>query len=232
MPCRLVGRASSPKLLLVTALAVGAAALTSVASAGHTRQVHRPVRVVLGTRVVDLYHSASVRVSGTTAGSVEVRLVGAIDRAGLAYEWTPYRWRALRIHQGSWRGLLSTPPLSGIYRLRLRLDHGRRFLTSARWLMRVFPRGTMKRPSFPTAAGAVRGFVAHLPGAKVLVASRRWPLAKFDHRDPRLNRLFVIAYAPRGDSRPSSRLGLFVSTVRDGLRGGWRVLEATAQPYG
>ncbi len=222
----------SAKFLLVTALAVGAAALTTVANAGHTRQGHRPVRVVLGHRVVGPYHSASVRVSGTMAGSVEVRLVGAIDRAGRAYEWTPYRWQALRIHQGSWRGLLSTPPLLGIYRLRLRLDHGRSFLTSARWLMRVFPRGTMKRPSFPTSVGAVRGFVGRLAGHKVLVASKRWPLARFDHRDPRLNRLFVIAYAPRGDTRLSSRLGLFVSTVRDGLRGRWRVLEATTQPYG
>ena len=98
--------------------------------------------------------------------------------------------------------------------------------------MRVFPRGTMKRPSFPTAVGAVRGFVAHLPGHKVLVAVRRWPLAKFDHRDPRLNRQFVIAYAPRGDKRPDSRLGLFITTVRNGFHGRWRLLEATTQPYG
>jgi hypothetical protein len=160
-----------------------------------------------------------------------VRLVGAIDRAGRAYEWTPYPWRALRVRQGSWRGLLPAPPLFGIYRLRLRLD-GRRFLSSARWLLRVVPSGTLKRPSFPTAMGAVRHFVAKLPGHKVLVASRRWPLAKFDHRDLRLNRLFVIAYAPRGESQPSSRLGLFVTTVRNGFQGRWRLLEATTQPYG
>jgi len=60
---------------------------------------------------------------------------------------------------------------------------------------------------------------------------RRWPLAKFDHRDPRLNRLFAIAYAPRGDSRPGSRLGLFVTIVRDSLRGRWQLLQATTQPY-
>ncbi len=220
------------KLLLAAAFAVGAAAVTGVADAGHSASREgRPVRVGFGSRAIDLYHSASVRVSGTTAGSVEVRLVGAIDRAGRAYEWTPYPWRALRVRQGSWRGLLPAPPLFGIYRLRLRLD-GRRFLSSVRWLLRVVPRGTLKRPSFPTAMGAVRHFVAQLPGHEVLVASRRWPLAKFDHRDLRLNRLFVIAYAPRGDTRLRSRLGLFVSTVRDGLRGRWRVLEATTQPYG
>jgi hypothetical protein len=217
------------KVLLATAFTVGAAALASVASAGHNSS--RPVRVVLGSRVVDLYHSDSVRVSGTTAGSVQVRLVGAIDRAGLAYEWTPYPWRVLRVDGGSWRGLLPAPPLFGIYRLRLRLDHGRSFLSSPRWLMRVFPRGTMKRPSFPTAVGAVRDFVFHLPGDKVLVALRRWPMATFDHRDPRLNRLFVIAYAPRGNTRPGSRLGLFITTVRDGFQGRWRLLEATIQPY-
>jgi hypothetical protein len=217
------------KLLLTTAITVAAAALASVASAGHTSS--GPVRVVLGSRVVDLYHSDSVRVSGTTAGSVEVRLVGAIDRFGRAYRWTPYPWRELRDHGGSWRGLLPAPPLFGIYRLRLRLDDGRRFLSSPRWLMRVFPRGTMKRPSFPTAVGAIRDFVSHLPGDKVLVASRRWPLASFDHRDPRLNRLFVIAYAPRGNTRPGSRLGLFITTVRDGFQGRWRLLEATTQPY-
>jgi hypothetical protein len=101
------------------------------ANAGH------PVRVVLASHVVDLCHSAPVRVSGTTAGSVEVRLVGAIDRGGRPYEWSPYPWRALRDRRGIWRGLLPAPPLFGIYRLRLRLDHGRRFLSSARWLMRV-----------------------------------------------------------------------------------------------
>jgi hypothetical protein len=218
------------KLLLATAFAVGAAALASGASAGHTSS--HPVRVVLGSRVVDLYHSASIRVSGTTADSVEVRLIGAIDRAGLAYKWAPYPWRALRVDGGSWRGLLPAPPLFGIYRLRLRLDHGRGFLSSARWLMRVFPRGTLKRPSSPTAMGAVRRYVADLPGHQVLVASRRWPLATFDHRDPRLNRLFVIAYAPSGDTGPGSRLGLFVTTVRNGFHGRWRILEATIQPYG
>jgi hypothetical protein len=71
--------------------------------------------------MIDLYHSASVRVSGVAARSVDVRVVGAIDRAGRAYEWKPYRWHALRDHRGTWQGLLSAPPLFGIYCLRLRL---------------------------------------------------------------------------------------------------------------
>jgi hypothetical protein len=221
------------KLLLAAAFVVAAAAVTGAADAGHTKsRGSRPVRVVFGSPAIDLFHSASVRVSGITARSAEVRLVGAIDRAGRAYEWTPYRWQMLRAHRGTWRGELPAPPLLGIYRLQLRIDHGGRFLTSARWLVRVFPAGAMKRRSFPTAVGAVGHFVAHLPGHEVLVASKRWPLSSFDHRDPRLNRLFVIAYAPRGDNRRSSRLGLFVTTVRDGYHGRWRVLETTTQPYG
>ena len=216
------------KLLLGSAAIAGAAVLTTVANAGGQSQV----RVVVAAPAIDLYHSASIRVSGTAARSVEVRLVGAIDRSGLAYKWTPYPWRALRAHQGSWRGLLPAPPLYGIYRLRLRLDHGGRFLSSARWLVRVLPKRTLRRQSFPTAADAINGFVAALRGHQVLVASKRWPLAKFDHRDPRLNQLYVIAYAPSVDSPPDSRLGLFISVVRNGFHGRWRLLEATTQPYG
>lgn len=216
-----------PKLVLATAFVVGAAAMTTSANAGHTGRV----RVVVGTPTIDLYHSASVQVSGTTFSSVAVRLIGAIDRAGLAYEWTPYRWQALRVHHGTWHGVLPAPPLLGIYRLQLRLDRGRRLLSSERWLLRVFPPGAMKRPSFATPVGAIRHLVSQLPGHKVLVAVRRWPFAKFDHRDPRLNRQFAIAYAPRGNTRSNARLGLFVTIARDGLHGRWRELEATTQPY-
>jgi len=220
------------KLLLAAAFVAAAAAVTDSADAGQTKTGGSPpVRLEFGSPAIDLFHSASIRVHGLAAGSAEVRLVGAIDRAGLAYEWKPYRWRTLRVQRGTWHGQLPAPPLLGIYRLQLRIDHGRRFLSSAQWLLPVVPAGTMKRPSFPKAAGAVRDFVAHLAGHEVLVASKRWPLASFDHRDPRLNRLFVIAYAPRGDKRRSSRLGLFVTTVRDGYHGRWRILQATTQPY-
>jgi hypothetical protein len=147
-------------------------------------------------------------------------LLGAIDRTGLAYEWTPYPWRPLGLIGSSWHGLLPAPPLLGIYQLQLRLD-GRTLLTSPHWLLHVFARGTMSRRSFPTAVAAIRDFVAHLAGNQQLVALRQWPRVAFDHRDPRLQRLFVIAYAPRGDQRPASRRGLFVTTVRDGFRGRW-----------
>jgi hypothetical protein len=213
--------------LAVTAAATAALILVSP-SAGAPRA--ELAKVVLRSPVIDLYHSASISVSGVTGDRAEVRLLGAIDRRGLAYEWTPYPWRRLRLQDGKLHGVLPAPALVGIYRLQLRVEGSRRFLSSSRWLLRVFPRGTARRAS-PTPAAAVRAFVARLPGDQVLVALRRWPRASFDHRDPRLNRLFVIAYAPRGDQRRSSRLGLFITTVRDGFHGRWRVLAATTQPY-
>jgi hypothetical protein len=89
----------------------------------------------------------------------------------------------------------------------------------------------MARRSFPTAVAVIRDFVDHLAGNQQLVALKRWPRASFDHRDPRLQRLFVIAYTPRGDHQAGSRRGLFVTTVREGYHGRWRLLEATTQPY-
>jgi len=63
-------------------------------------------------------------------------------------------------------------------------------------------------------------------------AGRRLRPAAFDHRDTRLNRIFAVAYAPRGDTRPSARLGLFITAVRTGLHGRWRLLDARVEPYG
>ncbi|HKD95416.1 MAG TPA: hypothetical protein VKB43_11980 [Gaiellaceae bacterium] len=211
----------APGLVCVAVVLMGTAATLAGPS---------PVRVTVRPRAIDLFHSASITADGLTGSRVEVRPVGAIDRRALAYEWKPYPWRRLRLVDGTWRGALAPPPLAGIYELQLRLDHGRK-LSSGRWLLRVFPPGVLSRASFPTAAGAIRNFVAHLRGNQVLVALKRWPLAGFDHRDPRLNRLFAIAYAPRGDDRQSSRLGLFITTVRNGFHGRWRVLETSTGPY-
>ena len=196
------------------------------------RMGRRPILVMLGSRVIDLGESTSVIIGGVAAHDVEVRLLGATDPAGLAYEWSPYRWRRLQLLLGVWRGVLPSPALPGIYQLQLRLDSGHKLLSSGRWLLRVFPVRTVVWGSSDTAVAAVRDFVAHLPGDQALVALRRWPQAKFDHRDPRLHRVFVIAFAPRADNRPGTRSGLFITTVRDGFHGRWRLLEATVQPYG
>ena len=200
-------------------------------SRGPAPQAKTPVRVALRSPVIGLYRSAAITATGITVQRADVRLLGAIERTGPAYEWTPYRWRCLRLRNGKWRGALPAPPLFGVYRLQLRLDGGRRVLSSRHWLLRVFPTGTLSRPSFGTPVEAIRSFVAHLRAHEILVAHRRWRLASFDHRDARLQRLFVIAYAPRGNDNASSRLGLFVTVVRDGYRGGWRILQAATQPY-
>lgn len=229
-----VARASLLVAAVALTLGQGAAGATNAASVSTRYGIHQRnavVRVTLQSPVTDLYHSTAITVGGLDARHADVRLLGAIDRTGLAYEWTPYPWRPLRLIGGSWHGRLPAPPLLGIYQLQLRLDHGRMLLTSPRWLLRVFARGITARRSFRTAAAAIRDFVAHLAGNQHLVALRPWPQAAFDHRDPRLHRLFVIAYAPRGDRRPDSRRGLFVTTVREGFGGRWRLLEATIQPY-
>jgi hypothetical protein len=186
--------------------------------------------VTLGSHVIGHFHSNSIRVSGLTARSVGVRLIGATDMSGRAYEWTPYRWRQLRLRRGTWRGVLPAPVLFGMYQLQLRLDHGRKLVTSPHWLERVFPYRTEGRRSFASPAGVIRDYVAHLPGHKVLVATRPWPLASYDHRDSRLHRLFAIAFAPRG--KKGLRSGRFITTVREGFHGGWRLLQVSTQPLG
>jgi len=224
-----------------TAIVTGLAALLAFSSpaggsvvraAQHTTaDGRRGIQLSLRPSVIDLYHSVSVSVSGSAIHGAEIRLLGANDRRGLAYEWKPYPWRRLRLVDGTWRCVLSAPPLLGIYQVQLRLDAGHRLMVSPHWLVRVFAHGISRR-SFPTPDAAVRDFVARLPGGQVVVASRRWPQARFDHRDPRLHRIFAIAYAHLRDDPPSSRLGLFVTTIRNGFRGRWLVLEATVEPYG
>ena len=221
------GEKKSPlALLLCVAVMVGAGTTARDAPA-RGRQL---VRVSLGSRVVGHFRSNSIRVRGLTARAVGVRLIGATDMSGRAYQWAPYRWRPLRLRRGTWRGELPAPVLFGIYQLQLRLDHGRKLLTDTHWLERVFPYATEARRSFPTPGAVIHDYVAHLPGHQILVATRPWPLASYDHRNPRLHRLFAIAYAPRG--RPGRRLGRFISTVREGFTGRWRLLQVATQPLG
>jgi hypothetical protein len=212
--------------LLMVSAALAVATWTTSADAGSRPDVRfRPA-------TIGLFRRTSVAVTGLSARSVEMRLRGATDEAGLAYEWTPYPWHRLRLVQGVWRGALPAPALLGIYELQLRVDGGRSVLQSPRWLLRVFRWHTLERPSFRTPAMVVRDFVGRLPGDEVVVALRRLRPARFDHRDARLHRIFAVAYAPRGDTQPTSRLGLFINTARDGFHGRWRLLEVDVQPYG
>jgi hypothetical protein len=178
--------------------------------------------------VIDQFHSNRITVSGLTARSVDVRLLGAIDMAGRAYQWTPYRWQPLWLRRSAWRGVLPAPVLLGIYQVQLRIDRGRKLLSSTLWLERVFRHAAEPRRSFATPVAVIRDYVAHLAGHQFLAAARPWPLPVYDHRDLRLHRLFVIAYAPR--RQPDSRVGRFITTVRDGFHGRWRLLQVTVGP--
>jgi hypothetical protein len=210
-------------------VATTAAIAALVLSASASGQAPPAIRVHVQPRVVE-YRPSQVSVTGVAASAVSVRLRGADDPAGPAYRWTAYRWHRLRLEQSSWRGVLPAPPLRGVYQLQFRVRQSERLLQAPRWLLRVMPPGTLKRSAFRTPRAVVDDYVGDLPGDQVLVAARRWPQAAYDHRDPRLNRTFVIAYAPRGDRRPSSRLGAFITTVRDGYHGRWRLLETTTGP--
>lgn len=212
-------------LTAIVCLAGMGRSVASFAGPGHA------VLVRLEPRVVE-YGPAQVSISGIAAASVVVRLEGATDEKGLAYQWTPYRWRRLRPIGGAWRGVLPAPPLQGIYQLQFRLQPHQQLLQSRHWLLRVLAPGTLHRQAFATPRAVIRDFVSRLRGRQVLVALRRWPQAAFDHRDPRLNRVFVIAYAPRGRTHPVFRRGLFITTFRNGFNGHWRLLQATVAPYG
>lgn len=214
--------------LTLLAIIGALAAASGVASAA----AETPPRVSFRPATINLFRRTSVSVTGLPARSVEMRLKGATDEAGLAYRWTPCRWRRLRLFDDTWTGALPSPALLGVYELQLRVDGRRQVVQSPKWLLRVFRPQTRTRASFPRPEMVVRNVVDRLPGDEVMVALRRLQPAAFDHRDTRLNRIFAVAYAPRGDTRPSSRLGLFVTTVRAGFHGRWRLLEASVEPYG
>jgi hypothetical protein len=178
---------------------------------------------VLQPAVVNLYQRSTIAVSGLTCPSLEVRLVGATYADG-----TPLPWRSLGLVGGVWRGDLPTPALHGLYPIELRTAAGAS-LVRPQLFLRVFDPGTRARPSFDDPADVARWWVRTVPRA-TLVALKAWPRPAFDRRDLRLHRLFVVAYSPPGHPLVSDRLGMFVTAVRDGYHGGWRLLEATVEP--
>ena len=122
--------------------------------------------------------------------------------------------------------MLPAPLLRGVYPIRLRALRGPLTEPATSALMRVYTRRTAREPSFIDPRGVVRWWVARR-GAK-LTAWKPWRLSSLDHRDPRLHRLFVIAY--RRSGRPT--LGIFITAVREGFGARWRFLEATVEPPG
>jgi len=181
--------------------------------------------IVLHPAIAELGTPAAIAVSGIDAPSLEVRLLGATNSAA-----KPVGWHALTFARGAWRGTLPPPELRGIYPVELRVRAGSPILRSTQWLYRVFAPGTLTRPSFQAPEDVARWWVQSLPGGAKLVALRRWPRPAFDRRDLALHRLLVLAYTLKGHETVRERLGIFVTAVRDGYSGPWRLLEATALP--
>jgi hypothetical protein len=212
-------------VLLVSLALVAAFTQSSAPAAGRSVDIaaNASLRVAVQPPVVNLYERSTIAISGLNARSLEVRLVGATYADG-----TPLPWRLLGLAGGVWRGGLQTPALHGLYPIELRTAAGAPLIRSHLFL-RVFAPGTRARPSFDDPADAARWWVRTVPRA-TLVALKAWPRPGFDRRDLRLHRLFVVAYSPPGHPRVSDRLGMFVTAVRDGYHGGWRLLEATVEP--
>jgi hypothetical protein len=177
----------------------------------------RPPVVALGGRV-------TVRVEGWQGSRLEVALDGASDRDGRLLGWGAARRRGR-----SWTAPLPRPALRGIYAVLLRERAGSRVIRSRRWLLRVFRPHARLEPTFARPEEVVRWWVRTRTRGRV-AALRRWRRLDFDKRDPRLHRLFVVAYNPRGHPGVENRLGMFVTAVRDGYDGRWRLLEATVLP--
>ena len=157
--------------------------------------------------------------------SLEVKVVGGTSVHGQALRWKP-----LRFSDGAWRGALPLPVRRGIYPVELRVRDRGRVMASGRWLLRVFARGTQSRPAFRELRGVAAWWVRTVHPGGVLVATRRWRLSVDDLRDPRRHQKLVIAYTLPGHRAVSDRLGVFVTAVRAGRNGRWRLLEASMVP--
>jgi hypothetical protein len=194
-------------------------------AAGHSVYIgpNAALRVAVQPAVVKLHERSTIEISGLPSRSLQVRLGGATYANG-----APLPWLSLVRVGGVWRGRLQTPALRGIYPIELRTSKPAS-LIDPHLFLRVFERGTSARPAFDDPAEAVSWWVRTVPHA-TLVASKAWPLPALDRRDIRLHRVFVVAYSPLGDPDVSDRLGMFVTVVRDGFHGQWRLLEATVEP--
>jgi hypothetical protein len=203
------------------AFAVGLAGFAAVVPAAMSASSASRMHVTLTPAVSLLRGRTTITVAGPPGIGLSVRLEGASTRAG-----GPAGWMRLRYVDGAWRGMLSAPPLRGVYPIRLRTARGPLTEPTTPAFLRVYTRRTAREPSFADPRGVVRWWVARR-GAR-LTAWKPWRLSSLDRRDRRLHRLFVIAYRKAG--RPT--LGIFITAVRDGFGGRWRLLEATVEPPG
>jgi hypothetical protein len=182
-------------------------------------------QVALHPAVLPLRHTASVTVTGVAAPTLQVHLLGSSTTLGKAVPWTQ-----LRRVGDTWQATLPLTEFRGIYPIELRVARGEPVLHSDNWLLRVFAPGTLSRPSFKTPEEVAAYWVSTVGSQARMEALRRWPRPAFDRRDRRLHQLMVISYSLQPNSSVLDRLGIFVTAVRDGYHGRWRLLEATTVP--
>ena len=212
-------------LLAVAALLAATAATVPAIAATDARPAHR-VRITVSPRTVAPYESAEIEVAGLPgATSVEVRLEGASSVLGTSMPWIALHRR----DDGNWLTHLPQPVLPGIYPIKLRTRPALAISLTHVAYLRVYWEGTETRPLFSTPDQVAAWWVRHEAGG-TLVRIRRWPRQAIDRRLASLNRLFVVAYSPPGLPAPSQRHGVWVTAVREGSRGEWRLLEATVTP--
>jgi hypothetical protein len=221
---RLIGPTIAGAAAVTCAAGAIAAGPTGKVAYHASRAAGSPV-VVAEPAIVGLGKSASITVRGFAGPRLQMRLAGATMPGG-----RPLGWRPLLLAGPIWRGSLPKPALRGIYPIELRAGVGRPVVRSASWMFRVFASGTLSRPSFATAEDVARWWVRGVPEHARLVALKRWRRPAFDRRDRRLHQLLVVAYSPAGHPLVRDRLGMFITTVRDGFNGRWRLLEATVAP--
>jgi hypothetical protein len=211
-------RASGAALVLAVAAALSCGQASIAAPAAS-------VRITLNPPVVQLGQTESIAVDEITAPSLEARLAGGTQGLG-----RPLPWARLRLVHGRWSGVLAPPELLGIYPVELRVGPDKPVLRSERWLLRVFTPGTQSRPLFDTPEEVARWWVRTVPANATFIALKRWPRPAFDRRDPRLHQLLVVAYSVADKPAISDRLGIFITAVREGYHGRWRLLTASVSP--
>ena len=184
------------------------------------------VRIIVDPRAVVPYGWAEVEVRGVPeATAVEVQLEGASSVLGTLFPWIALKRR----RNGNWLARLPQPVLPGIYPIRLRTRPKLAISLAEVAYLRVYWDGTETRPLFPTPEQVATGWVRRVAGG-TLVAIRRWPRQRIDHRLTSLHRLFVVAYSPHGRPAPQERLGVWITAVREAYRGKWRLLDADVRP--
>jgi hypothetical protein len=211
----------------VWALATGVTCLVVTADVvtAQTPAIH-DVRITVTPRTVAPYAWAKIDVEGVPeATAVAVRLEGASGVLGTLLPWTALR----RQRDGTWLARLPQPILPGIYPIKLRTRPTLAISLAEVTYLRVYWDGTDTRPLFATPEQVAAWWVRSVAGG-TLVAIRRWPRQAIDRRLTRLHRLFVVAYSRHGTLALNERLGVWITAVREGYRGKWRLLEAAVTP--